>query len=126
MQYSRIAKYSAVQYCTVTVQCVRHCTVVVINLLENQIYFKSSRLNVVGPCNIDLTFFPMDTQTCSLTMESFTYNIDQVKMRWINSSPPITFIKPILLPDFTLIGTNASREEVVSAWRKFFFFLRRR
>ncbi|MCP9259620.1 Protein CBR-LGC-46 [Dirofilaria immitis] len=34
------------------------------------------------PCIMDLTRFPFDNVTCSLTFESFNYNTDEVQMVW--------------------------------------------
>ncbi|CAJ0599297.1 unnamed protein product [Cylicocyclus nassatus] len=40
------------------------------------------RLKLQGPCLMDLTRFPFDNVTCSLTFESFNYNTDEVQMAW--------------------------------------------
>uniref|UniRef100_A0A158PH33 Ligand-gated ion channel 50 n=1 Tax=Angiostrongylus costaricensis TaxID=334426 RepID=A0A158PH33_ANGCS len=40
------------------------------------------RLKLQGPCEMDLTRFPFDNVTCSLTFESFNYNTDEVQMSW--------------------------------------------
>uniref|UniRef100_A0A1I7ZYM6 Ligand-gated ion channel 50 n=1 Tax=Steinernema glaseri TaxID=37863 RepID=A0A1I7ZYM6_9BILA len=40
------------------------------------------RLKLQGPCSMDLTRFPFDNVTCSLTFESFNYNTDEVEMSW--------------------------------------------
>ncbi|TKR64972.1 hypothetical protein L596_025438 [Steinernema carpocapsae] len=40
------------------------------------------RLKLQGPCEMDLTRFPFDNVTCSLTFESFNYNTDEVQMNW--------------------------------------------
>ncbi|KAL3094728.1 hypothetical protein niasHS_006023 [Heterodera schachtii] len=40
------------------------------------------RLKLQGPCEMDLTRFPFDNVTCSLTFESFNYNTDEVEMDW--------------------------------------------
>ncbi|KAI6235920.1 hypothetical protein M3Y95_00102500 [Aphelenchoides besseyi] len=40
------------------------------------------RLKLQGPCSMDLTRFPFDNVTCSLTFESFNYNTDEVQMDW--------------------------------------------
>uniref|UniRef100_A0A915DV41 Uncharacterized protein n=1 Tax=Ditylenchus dipsaci TaxID=166011 RepID=A0A915DV41_9BILA len=40
------------------------------------------RLKLQGPCEMDLTRFPFDNVTCSLTFESFNYNTDEVEMYW--------------------------------------------
>ncbi|KAK5971443.1 hypothetical protein GCK32_018363 [Trichostrongylus colubriformis] len=43
------------------------------------------RLKLQGPCEMDLTRFPFDNVTCSLTFESFNYNTDEVQMSWTPS-----------------------------------------
>ncbi|CAD5219929.1 unnamed protein product [Bursaphelenchus xylophilus] len=40
------------------------------------------RLKLQGPCGMDLTRFPFDNVTCTLTFESFNYNIAEVEMNW--------------------------------------------
>uniref|UniRef100_A0A914WFS1 Uncharacterized protein n=1 Tax=Plectus sambesii TaxID=2011161 RepID=A0A914WFS1_9BILA len=61
------------------------------------------RLQVKGPCDMDFTSFPLDEQTCQLTLESFNYNNQEVDMRWITNRAPITLVKEeIALPDFVL------------------------
>ncbi|KFD48741.1 hypothetical protein M514_10371 [Trichuris suis] len=47
----------------------------------------SYRMTLIGPCDMDLTAFPMDTVRCSLTFESFNYNIDEVHMKWRECLP---------------------------------------
>lgn len=63
---------------------------------------------------MDLTYFPMDRQKCFLTFESFNYNTEEVKMRWIDTDDPVLLLKEIRLPDFDLTDRNASRKEEVS------------
>ncbi|VDD91495.1 unnamed protein product [Enterobius vermicularis] len=65
------------------------------------------RVQVTGPCMMDFTSFPMDEQTCILTLESFNYNQKEVDMRWTNATAPLSLMKDkIVLPDFVL--TNYS------------------
>uniref|UniRef100_A0A5S6R2Q7 Neurotransmitter-gated ion-channel ligand-binding domain-containing protein n=1 Tax=Trichuris muris TaxID=70415 RepID=A0A5S6R2Q7_TRIMR len=47
----------------------------------------SYRMTLVGPCEMDLKAFPMDTVRCSLTFESFNYNVDEVHMKWRKWDP---------------------------------------
>lgn len=52
---------------------------------------------------MDFTSFPLDEQTCQLTLESFNYNNQEVDMRWIATKDPISLTKnEIALPDFVL------------------------
>lgn len=37
------------------------------------------RVQVKGPCTMDFSAFPMDQQSCHLTLESFSYNNQEVK-----------------------------------------------
>ena len=38
----------------------------------------SSRLTVTASCPMSLWLFPMDTQTCSLLLQSYSFNSQQV------------------------------------------------
>ena len=38
----------------------------------------SSRLTVTAACPMSLWMFPFDRQACSLQLQSYSYNIDQV------------------------------------------------
>ncbi|KRZ17057.1 Ligand-gated ion channel 50 [Trichinella zimbabwensis] len=49
--------------------------------------FTSYRMNLVGPCDMDLTVFPMDTVRCFLIFESFNYNNEEVHMKWSTPFP---------------------------------------
>uniref|UniRef100_A0A915JI02 Uncharacterized protein n=1 Tax=Romanomermis culicivorax TaxID=13658 RepID=A0A915JI02_ROMCU len=70
------------------------------------------RLTIIGPCNIDLSKFPMDTQTCYVTFESFNYNTEEVHMQWItNDSDAILLLHDIVLPDFVLVYKNATQKQ---------------
>ncbi|VDM45618.1 unnamed protein product [Toxocara canis] len=61
------------------------------------------RVQVKGPCLMDFTSFPMDEQSCLLTLESFNYNLQEVDMRWTNATAPLSLMKEkIVLPDFIL------------------------
>uniref|UniRef100_A0A0N5AF52 Ligand-gated ion channel 50 n=1 Tax=Syphacia muris TaxID=451379 RepID=A0A0N5AF52_9BILA len=66
------------------------------------------RVQVTGPCMMDFTSFPMDEQTCLLTLESFNYNQKEVNMQWTNATAPISLMKEkIVLPDFVLTNYSA-------------------
>lgn len=49
----------------------------------------SIRLSLTLSCMMDLRFFPMDDQTCSILMESYGYSIENVALRWKTNEPVI-------------------------------------
>ncbi|CAI4222225.1 unnamed protein product [Auanema sp. JU1783] len=51
-------------------------------IYSNGSVWTNYRLKLQGPCLMDLTRFPFDNVTCSLTFESFNYNTDEVSMSW--------------------------------------------
>ncbi|VIO99730.1 Hypothetical glycine receptor like protein T20B12.9 in chromosome III, putative [Brugia malayi] len=78
-------------------------------IYPNGTVWANYRVQVKGPCQMDFTSFPMDEQTCLLTFESFSYNNQEVDMRWINTKEPLILLKDeILLPDFVLSNYNTS------------------
>ena len=40
------------------------------------------RLTVKATCPMDLTYFPMDSQLCTLEIESYGYTMDDVIYQW--------------------------------------------
>uniref|UniRef100_A0A8W8KNH2 Neurotransmitter-gated ion-channel ligand-binding domain-containing protein n=1 Tax=Magallana gigas TaxID=29159 RepID=A0A8W8KNH2_MAGGI len=50
----------------------------------------SIRLSLTLSCLMDLRFFPMDDQTCSIFMESYGYSIENVALKW-NPDDPVIF-----------------------------------
>lgn len=49
----------------------------------------SIRLSLTLSCMMDLRFFPMDDQNCSILMESYGYSIENVALRWKTNEPVI-------------------------------------
>lgn len=41
--------------------------------------WKNCRMMVTAPCEIDLRKFPFDQQTCTMTFESYSYNVQKVQ-----------------------------------------------
>lgn len=71
---------------------------------------------------MEFSSFPMDTQTCLLTLESFNYNNQEVDMRWNEIEHPLLLLKdPIELPDFLLSNHSTYLTKVVS--HKIIFFI---
>ncbi|EDO41538.1 predicted protein, partial [Nematostella vectensis] len=50
---------------------------------DGLIYY-SSRITLTASCEMDLRFFPMDTQDCVLKIESYAYTVEDVIYNWNN------------------------------------------
>lgn len=66
------------------------------------------KFKVEGPCQMDLKNFPMDTQTCELIFESYSYNIAEVGLQWLESGPVTTAAEHFNLPDFEFFNYSWS------------------
>ncbi|VDM55005.1 unnamed protein product [Angiostrongylus costaricensis] len=62
------------------------------------------RVSLIGPCKLDLTYFPMDRQSCNLVFESYSFNTAEVRIVWRNWEP-VSIPDPDSknLPDFELV-----------------------
>lgn len=79
-------------------------------LYRNGTIWQNHRMQVRGPCEIDLRAFPFDTQKCFLTLESYSYNAREVQLHWYKQ--PITLLWRGQLPDFQLDSTMIERSEL--------------
>ncbi|EPB77156.1 Neurotransmitter-gated ion-channel ligand binding domain protein [Ancylostoma ceylanicum] len=77
-------------------------TNVFLTLFENGTVWVNYRVRVKGPCSMNLVDFPMDTQSCRLKYQSFSYNNEEVRMRWNARRKPVFALKPLQITDFTL------------------------
>ncbi|CEF68503.1 Gamma-aminobutyric acid A receptor/Glycine receptor alpha family and Neurotransmitter-gated ion-channel transmembrane domain and Neurotransmitter-gated ion-channel family and Neurotransmitter-gated ion-channel ligand-binding domain-containing protein [Strongyloides ratti] len=71
---------------------------VLLMLMSNGTVWLNYRVRVEGPCDMDLSDFPMDHQKCYFVFESYSYNTATVKVDWLNN--------PITLPDSSSISAN--------------------
>ncbi|CAI5444325.1 unnamed protein product [Caenorhabditis angaria] len=79
-------------------------------IYANGTVWTNYRLKLQGPCIMDLTKFPFDNVTCSLTFESFNYNTDEVKMDW--SEKGVQKMRDKMeLADYELVDINKIRKE---------------
>lgn len=89
-------------------------------LFPNGTVWLNFRVSLIGPCKLDLTYFPMDRQSCNLIFEvtncltilikysitlikSYSYNIAEVRIVW-RDWEPVSIPDPDSknLPDFEL------------------------
>ncbi|XP_062578561.1 glycine receptor subunit alpha-2-like [Saccostrea cucullata] len=53
-----------------------------LHIYNDGLIIYSIRLSLTLSCIMDLRFYPMDDQTCSILMESYGYSIHNVKLMW--------------------------------------------
>ncbi|VDN36980.1 unnamed protein product [Cylicostephanus goldi] len=83
-------------------------------LFPNGSVMVNYRVRVKGPCTMELSNFPLDLQRCLLIYESFNYNNQEVRMRWLEVDQPVRPMEQVVLPDFDLFKISAYRIEEVS------------
>ncbi|KAI1289887.1 Glutamate-gated chloride channel [Halotydeus destructor] len=71
----------------------------------------SIRISLVLACPMDLKYYPLDKQTCSIQMASYGYTTEDVVLLWKEENP-VQITKTLHLPRFTL--TNKRTEYCTS------------
>ncbi|XP_029643878.2 glycine receptor subunit alpha-2-like [Octopus sinensis] len=67
---------------------------------KGQVIYKA-RISLTASCPMDLRRYPMDTQVCSLYMESFAYSKRSVIFLW--AANPLSLSKNLILPHFRIL-----------------------
>ncbi|XP_076834375.1 gamma-aminobutyric acid receptor subunit rho-2a isoform X1 [Brachyhypopomus gauderio] len=62
----------------------------------------SLRVTVTAACNMDLSRFPLDTQTCSLELESYAYTDEDLMLYWKNGDESLSTDERISLSQFLI------------------------
>ncbi|KAM8908024.1 glycine receptor, alpha 4a isoform 4-T4 [Spinachia spinachia] len=65
----------------------------------------SIRLTLTLSCPMDLKNFPMDTQTCTMQLESFGYTMNDLIFEWLSENP-VQVADDLTLPQFVLKEEN--------------------
>ncbi|CAD5224320.1 unnamed protein product [Bursaphelenchus okinawaensis] len=87
-------------------------------LYPNGTIWVNYRLQVQGPCDMNLELFPLDVQVCELVIESYAFNNQKVSLNWREWNPVFSIAKS-KLADFTLYGirwTKNSFEYAAGQW----------
>ncbi|KAK0404515.1 hypothetical protein QR680_017485 [Steinernema hermaphroditum] len=77
-------------------------------IMSNGTIWVNYRVSLQGPCQLDLSYFPMDTQRCNIVFESYSYNTAEVQI----VSCPTSLPQP-------------QRDAFIHSWRKAVFIFRR-
>ncbi|XP_050415638.1 glycine receptor subunit alpha-2 [Patella vulgata] len=67
----------------------------------------SQRLSLTVSCLMDLRKFPLDKQTCSLRIESYSYTTEEVRLVWSSERKSSTILPSANIPDFELNGISS-------------------
>ncbi|XP_007421854.1 gamma-aminobutyric acid receptor subunit rho-2 [Python bivittatus] len=62
----------------------------------------SMRITVTAMCNMDFSRFPLDSQTCSLELESYAYTDEDLMLYWKNGSESLKTDEKISLSQFLI------------------------
>ncbi|CAI4230710.1 unnamed protein product [Auanema sp. JU1783] len=67
----------------------------------------SARCTLTVACSLDLRYYPMDNQICSIRTLSYAYIAKQVNVTWFDVNP-ITYNPEIALPEFYITNVQES------------------
>ncbi|KAF5271986.1 hypothetical protein FQR65_LT17492 [Abscondita terminalis] len=72
------------------------------------------RFTTTLACMMDLHYYPLDSQNCTVEIESYGYTVMDVVMYWKDT--PVRGVEEAELPQFTIIGyeTNDRKERLAT------------
>ena len=70
---------------------------------------RSMRLTVKATCPMDLSHFPMDSQLCTLEIESYGYTMDDVVYQWNSGINSVQVDPEVSLAEFYVVGYRQRR-----------------
>lgn len=71
---------------------------------SNGAIFRSIRLTVTASCPMDLQYFPMDSQLCSIHIESYGYSMSDIRYTWNKGNTSVGLSDSLSLPQFKVVG----------------------
>ncbi|XP_076336041.1 glutamate-gated chloride channel-like [Tachypleus tridentatus] len=74
---------------------------VLLRIYPNGKVLYSIRISLVLSCPMNLKYYPLDKQTCSIVMASYGYTTEDLKFEW-KEGDPVQVTKNLHLPRFTL------------------------
>nr|WMV64442.1 glutamate-gated chloride channel subunit [Pardosa pseudoannulata] len=74
---------------------------VLLRIYPNGNVLYSIRISLVLSCPMDLKYYPLDKQICSITMVSYGYTTEDLVFLW-KKEDPVQLVKTLHLPRFTL------------------------
>ncbi|XP_022710011.1 gamma-aminobutyric acid receptor subunit beta-like [Varroa jacobsoni] len=84
-----------------------------LRISHNGDVLRSIRLTVTASCPMDLRYFPMDRQSCTIEIESFGYTMKDISYRWSDGEKSVRISKEVELPQFKVLG-HSQRSRAVA------------
>ncbi|XP_069467507.1 gamma-aminobutyric acid receptor subunit pi-like isoform X2 [Ambystoma mexicanum] len=84
-----------------------------IRIYANGTVLYALRITTTVACSMDLTKYPMDKQTCTLQLESWGYNINDVMFYWTRGNDSVRGLETLRLAQYTVEGHYTSVSEAV-------------
>ncbi|CAL8139032.1 unnamed protein product [Orchesella dallaii] len=73
---------------------------------------RSMRLTVCASCPMDLRHFPMDSQLCTIEIESFGYSMSDIRYKWAAGPGSVGISWDLSLPQFKVHGYRQKTHEI--------------
>ncbi|XP_029797106.1 gamma-aminobutyric acid receptor subunit pi [Suricata suricatta] len=73
-----------------------------IRLFSNGTVLYALRITTTVACNMDLSKYPMDTQTCKLQLESWGYDGNDVEFSWLRGNDSVRGLENLRLAQYTI------------------------
>ncbi|KFO70244.1 Gamma-aminobutyric acid receptor subunit pi, partial [Cuculus canorus] len=84
-----------------------------IRIYPNGTVLYALRITTTVACSMDLTKYPMDKQTCTLQLESWGYNINNVMFYWTRGNDSVRGLDTLRLAQYTVEDHFTSVSEAV-------------
>ncbi|XP_067241174.1 gamma-aminobutyric acid receptor subunit pi [Chanodichthys erythropterus] len=84
-----------------------------IRIFPNGTVLYALRITTTVACNMDLTKYPMDKQTCTLQLESWGYNVNDVMFYWARGNESVSGLDTLRLAQYTVEDHYTSVSEAV-------------
>ncbi|KFV74607.1 Gamma-aminobutyric acid receptor subunit pi, partial [Dryobates pubescens] len=84
-----------------------------IRIYPNGTVLYALRITTTVACSMDLTKYPMDKQTCTLQLESWGYNINDVMFYWTRGNDSVRGLDTLRLAQYTVEDHFTSVSEAV-------------
>ncbi|KAF4090487.1 hypothetical protein AMELA_G00052810 [Ameiurus melas] len=84
-----------------------------IRIFPNGTVLYALRITTTVACNMDLTKYPMDKQTCTLQLESWGYNVNDVMFYWVRGNDSVSGLDTLRLAQYTVEDHYTSASEAV-------------
>ncbi|KAI1717202.1 neurotransmitter-gated ion-channel ligand binding domain-containing protein [Ditylenchus destructor] len=83
---------------------------ILLMIFPNGTTWLNYRIRSEAPCVMELRKFPMDSIRCDLIFESYSYNIAEVTLDWLEWSPVSTIKTELNLPDFRMTNITYGKQ----------------